>query len=205
MKTIVLASTKGGSGKSTLAQALAVQAAKEGGVFVADLDPQKSVQRWWERRGSPSNPMLAASELSVTRVLDVIKRRNAERDWLIVDTPGSLLDIVMDAVKHADAVLVVLQPSGKDLEAQGALEEIIEKAGKTDRTLYVINRASKTDKLARDAAEVVAERSALPPVMICNRVDYVRADLSGKTAAETNKDAAKEIAALWASVKRIAK
>jgi chromosome partitioning protein len=203
VKIAVLASTKGGSGKSTLAQALAVEASKVGSVFLADLDPQQSVARWWERRGRPTNPMLAADKTSVTRVLDLLDRRGAKPDWLIVDTPGSLMPTIRDALKHANAVMVIVRPSSKDLEAQGALEELIVKSGKVDRTLYVINCASKTDRLARDAAEFVADRSALPPVLISCRVDYVRADIDGRTAVETNKDAAQEIAALWKAVKRV--
>jgi chromosome partitioning protein len=205
VKIVVFASTKGGAGKSTLAQALAVEASKEGPVFLADIDPQQSVAKWWERRGGPTNPMLAAERTSVTRVLEVIERRKATRPWLFVDTPGSMMQAIKDALKHAHAILVVVRPSSKDLEAQGALEDLIVRSGKTDRALYVINGASKTDKLAKDAAAFVAGRSVLPPLMICNRVDHVRADIAGKTAAESNKDAAKEIAALWAAVKRIVK
>jgi chromosome partitioning protein len=200
---VVFASTKGGSGKSTLAQALAVEASKETPVFLADLDPQQSVAKWWDRRGSPTNPMLATERTSVTRVLEVIHRRDAGRPWLFVDTPGSLMPTIKDAIKHADAILVVARPSSKDLEAQGALEDLIARSGKSDRAVYVINGASKTDRLARDAAAFVADRSAVPPLLICNRVDYVRADITGRTAAEGNKEAAKEIAALWAAVKEI--
>jgi chromosome partitioning protein len=205
VKIVVFASTKGGSGKSTLAQALAVQAAKEESVFLADLDPQQSIAKWWERRGSPTNPMLATERTSVTRVLEVIERRAAGRAWLFVDTPGSMMQTIKDALKHADAILVIVRPSSKDLEAQGALEDLIARSGKGDRAMYVINGASKTDRLARDAAAFVADRSAIPPLLVCSRVDHVRADIAGKTAAESNKDAAREIAALWEAVKRIAK
>lgn len=205
MKIAVLASTKGGSGKSTIAQAIAVEAAKEGTIFLADLDPQQSIARWWERRGRLGNPMLASDKTSVTRVVETLERRGARPDWLIVDTPGSMIPTIRDALKRADVVLATVRPSSKDLEAQGALEDLIAKAGKGDRTLYVINCASKTDRLAKDAAAFVADSSALPPVLISARVDHVRADIAGKTAGEVNKDAAKEIAALWQAVKRIAK
>lgn len=73
------------------------------------------------------------------------------------------------------------------------------------RLRHRINGASKTDRLAKDAPAFVADRSAIPPLLVCNRVDHVRANIAGKTAAESNKDAAKEIAALWEAVKRIAR
>ena len=205
MKIVVLGSTKGGVGKSTIAQALAVEAAKEERVFLADLDPQQSVARWWDRRGRPGNPMLADEKTSAPRALDLIAKRGTELDWLIIDTPGSNLEIIRGALNRADVILVVAQPSSKDIEAQGALEGLIENTGKGERALYVVNRGTKADKLTKDAVEFLADRSAETPTLICNRIDHARADIVGKTAAETNKDAAKEIAALWAAVKRIAK
>jgi chromosome partitioning protein len=204
VKTIVLASTKGGAGKSTIAQALAVEASKEGKAFLADFDPQQSIARWWERRGRPGNPMLVDETLSAPRALDLLKKRNTEVDWLFIDTPGSNLEIIRGALKLADVVLVIAQPSSKDIEAQGALEDLIDRAGQQERALYVVNRGTKADKLTKDAVEFLAEKSALPPVLLCNRIDHARADVAGRTAAESNKDAAKEIAALWAAVKRIA-
>ena len=94
-----------------------------------------------------------------------------------------------DTLKHADIVLATVRPSSKDLEPQ----DLIAKAAKQERTLYIVNCAGKTDKLTKDAA-AFAEQSALPPVLISSRADYVRADIAGKTAAELRKDASKEIA-----------
>jgi chromosome partitioning protein len=205
VKIIVLASTKGGSGKSTIAQALAVEASKEGQAFIVDIDPQQSIARWWDRRNAPANPMLATVKKSLTLALETLRRNGAKPDWVIVDTPGSLVDKIEDAMAHADVVLAVIRPSLKDLEAQGALEDLIDKTGKRERTLYVVNAASKTDKLTKDTVEVAKDRAPSAPMLICNRIDFARADITGESAGETNKDAAKEVAALWAAVKRIAK
>lgn len=205
VKVVVLISTKGGVGKSTLAEALAVEAAKEGRVFLADVDPQQSTARWWRRRKGPENPMLIVNVPSIRQALDAIGKRNAERDWLIVDTPCSGMDTIREALLHADAVVGVIQASAKDVEAQDAANDLISQTKKGDRALWVVNRASKGNKLAKDAAATIAPWSAVPPVLIYDRVDHVRADLAGKTAAEMNKDAAREISALWQAVKEIAK
>jgi chromosome partitioning protein len=204
MKVVVLISTKGGVGKSTLAEALAVEAAKGERVFIVDIDPQQSTAAWWRRRKGPENPMLVTNVSAIRPALDAIAKRKAERDWLIIDTPGSNMNVLRDAVNHADVVVGVIQASGKDIEAQGAAQGLIQDAGKRDRTLWVVNRASKGNKLAQDAAERIGKSSVVPPVLISDRVDHVRADLVGKTAGEVNKDAAREISALWQAVKRIA-
>lgn len=204
VKVVVLISTKGGVGKSTLAAALAVEGAKDGKVFIVDVDPQQSTAAWWRRRKGPENPMLVINAGPIQQALDAIAKRKAERDWLIIDTPGSNMSVIRDAVRHADVVIGVIQASGKDIEAQGAAKDLIQDAAKEDRTLWVINRASKANKLAQDAAERVARLSVVQPVLISDRVDHVRADIVGKTAPEVNKDVAKEIAALWQTVKRIA-
>jgi chromosome partitioning protein len=204
VKVVVLISTKGGVGKSTLAEALAVEAAKDERVFIVDIDPQQSTAAWWRRRKGPENPMLVTNVSAIRQALDAIARRKAERDWLIIDTPGSNMNVLRDAVSHADVIVGVIQASGKDIEAQGAAHGLIQEAGKGDRTLWVINRASKANKLAQDAAERVGKMSAAPPVLIGDRVDHVRADLVGKTAGEVNKDAAREIAALWQAIKGVA-
>jgi chromosome partitioning protein len=203
VKVVVLISTKGGAGKSTLAEALAVEAAKDGRVFIADADPQQSTTAWWRRRKGPDNPMLIVNFGSLRQAIEAIARRKAERDWLIVDTPGSHIEVIREALRHANAVLGVIQPSGKDIEAQGAARDLIAEAKKGYCTLWVVNRASRGNKLAQDAAERVAPGSAGPPVLIYDRVDYVRADLQGKTGPEVNKEAAKEIAALWQAVKGV--
>lgn len=204
MKIVVLASTKGGVGKSTIAQALAVEAAKDGKVFMVDIDPQQSVARWWDRRNAPANPALATGRKSLTLALETLKRNGASPDWVIVDTPGSLVEKIGDAMARADVILAVMRASLKDLEAQGALEELIDETGKRERTLYVVNAASKADKLTKDTLEILADRSTATPMLITGRVDYPRADIDGRSAGETNKAAAKEITALWTAVKRIA-
>lgn len=57
MYIIAVVNTKGGVGKTTLASALAVRAAKDSPrVAMVDLDPQRSLVEWWQRRGATDNP-----------------------------------------------------------------------------------------------------------------------------------------------------
>jgi chromosome partitioning protein len=203
--TVTLVSTKGGCGKSTLAECLAVEAVRRGqSVAVADLDPQQSTAAWWRRRAGPDNPMLITGRGSVIRALREIEKRRDEQGVLIIDTPGADMAAISEAIHAGDVILVVVQASIKDLEAQGAVTELIERAGKTASTVYVINRADGRSGLAKFAADVIRERSAVEPLIVAERADYVRADAAGKTGNEINPKAKAEIAALLSAVERIA-
>lgn len=204
MVIIALVSTKGGSGKSLLAECLAVHAARQGkSVFLVDLDPQQSSAAWWRRRKGPDNPLLIAGRGSVIRVLRQIDARKAEREVMIIDTPGSDLAVIDRAIKAADRVVVVAQPSIKDLEAQGVVGELIDKAGKAEQALYVVNRAPARSPLARHAVEVLQRRSPHPPVIVADRTSYVQADAAGQTGNEIDAKAERDIAALWDAIERI--
>lgn len=205
MKIIVTASTKGGVGKSTIGACLAVEAARQGcSVYIVDLDPQQSTARWWVRAGGPDNPMLVTGVDNVTLARHIIEQKKAGRDYFIVDTPGSMMDVITDALRAADAIAVVVQPSPKDLEAQGAVETLIAKLSKTERALYVINRCDRRSSLPFRAFSTVAMRSTYPPMLVGERVAYVRADADGKTGPDVDSEAAEEIAALWVALKGIA-
>jgi chromosome partitioning protein len=204
MLVVALISTKGGCGKSTLAECLAVEAARLGrSVFLADLDPQQSTAEWWRRRGGPENPMMLASRGSMIRALRDIREHRSERDVMVIDTPGSDMAVVSEAIHAADCVVVVVQASIKDLEAQGAARDLIERAGKADRTVYVINRADRRSSLVKHAADLLRSRSAVEPLIVAERSDYVRADAAGKAGNEISAKARAEISALWAALEEV--
>jgi chromosome partitioning protein len=204
VRVAALVSTKGGVGKSTLAECLAVAAAQEGqSVYLLDLDPQQSTAAWWRRRKGPDNPMLVTGVEMASRAVTLLKQKKAERDLMIIDTPGSFLGVINDAIQDAAVIMVVVQSSPKDLEAQGAVEGLIQKAALHERVLYVVNRVDPTSNLAKSAVEALRPKTVRAPVMIGDRVDYVKADAAGKVANEINEKARTEIAALWEAVKGV--
>jgi cellulose biosynthesis protein BcsQ len=172
-------------------------------VFLADLDPQQSSSEWWRRRGGPDNPMLLGGRGTVLRRFREIEELRGQRDVMILDTPGAVMGGVQEATKMADCVVVVVQPSIKDLEAQGAMRDLIDQNGQRDRSLYMVNRVDGRSNLGAQAAAVIRDRSPHEPFQITDRIDYVRADAVGKVGNEISKAARVEILGLWEAIVRI--
>lgn len=112
MSTVLIANPKGGSGKTTLATNLAGYFATRGRhVVLSDMDRQRSALQWLERR---------PYKLPLIHGLDGRGDHTGSlsADWNIVDSPAGLRgDKLSTAVKHADWVIVPMQPSAFDMGA----------------------------------------------------------------------------------------
>jgi chromosome partitioning protein len=201
MKTVAFAGTKGGVGKTTLAFNIACEAAKHGTVFLADMDPQKSFETFAEVRGG-NNPLLLKNVQSIPRAIADLTRAGFLRDFLIVDTPGSFMNVIRDAARAADCIVVPMQPSAIDVLAQGDLVSLVTQLGKAAQMLPVLNRVENRGSLD-DARRRIAALFAATPVMVKNRNLYARALAAGKAGPETDKEAAKEMASLWAAIQAV--
>ena len=135
MKVIVFASSKGGVGKTTLAFNVGIHAARAGaGVQLADVDPQKSLLDVCLRRRDmheliADNPMILENVDTIARTVADLEASGYARDYLIVDTPGSSMGILREAIAAADVVVVPLQPSPFDYMAQEDVSRLIKALG----------------------------------------------------------------------------
>lgn len=202
-KTLVLAASKGGVGKTTLASALAVRAAADGKrVALVDTDPQASLDRWWEMRGSPENPQMFDADANL-ETLELIRAEGW--DWLVIDTPPAMFDRIEAAIYIADFVLVPCRASAFDIDAVAHVVELCETHG--TNFAFVTNAAHPQWTKMVEGAEGYLK--TLGPVLserIGFRKDYAAAVTIGKSGPEIGKDgkARSEIDALWATVKRSA-
>jgi chromosome partitioning protein len=122
---------------------------------------------------------------------------------MFVDTPGSLMHVIRDALSVADCVVLPLQPSPMDWGAQEAVADLVADMGLSDRTLFVINRAEGKSDMVDRAKSFFAMRTKYPIHVIKHRVEYARAVETGKAGYETNKDAGKEIRELWVAIQNV--
>lgn len=202
MKTIVFAATKGGVGKSTLCFNVAIEAAKKHQVLMADLDPQKSLTAIFNRRSEMINPRIVSKMTDVGEGVRLLMEAGYGREFMFVDTPGSLMPVIRSAIIAADLIVLPLQPSALDWDAQEDLVALIESLGLQDRMMFVVNRTEGKSDLIKQAKEHFALRTKLPVQEVKHRIDYARGAGMGKAAFEVggNKDAAKDCRDLWKAV-----
>ena len=113
MPVIVVANPKGGVGKSTLATQIAGYLASRGhSVMLGDVDRQQSSRMWLKLRPAGLPPIQPWDVSHGDHKL----RPPKGTTHVVLDTPAGLHDKRLDEVmKHADKVVVPLQPSVFDI------------------------------------------------------------------------------------------
>jgi len=207
MRIIAVVNAKGGVGKTTLTSCLAVEASKESErVALVDLDPQRSLVSWWQRRGESKNPTIFASGASAAEAVEQLEQ--TRWDWVFFDCAPGFLTEMKEAIDVAHLALVPLKPSLADLESTADALELARQA--ETPVLCVLNevppRSSELADQIRQA--LVAQTVPVAEASISDRVSYPRALTAGKVVAEVDsgrhKDAAKEVTTLWSEVKEAA-
>jgi chromosome partitioning protein len=204
---------KGGVGKTTLALHVAGAWAAQGKrIVVVDTDSQGSALDWSEQR----------TKGGLTRLFDVLA---LARDTLNVKAPEIARDVdhvVIDGSSHsaalmrsamlaADLALVPALPSPFDGWASSETLRLLHEARLFRPQLiarFVLNRCGARTLIASEIAETMAKHE--PPALaarIGQRVVFADAARTGRLVSEMprSKPAAREVAALAAEIKRIAR
>jgi chromosome partitioning protein len=201
MHIIVINSQKGGSGKTMLCKHLAVEAerAGDGPIFLIDTDPQGSLSAWHAKREA-NHPVLADVPFEgIAKGLEVLRHHGAE--YCIIDTASGRLDIASDLFKLANLVIFPLQDSEDDLTAAPVTIQNLKQAGAP--FVFVLTRVKPNTLITAQAAAVLSRHGQVADTFIGDRTGYKSRWEKGQTVteAEPKGPAAKEVAALWRSIK----
>ncbi len=197
MYVLALVTQKGGSGKSTLAVGLAVAAMENGErVALVEADPQGTIWRWKERRGS--------AYPRVDRVTDpaylepVLARLEAEGIWLvIIDTAATSNALALQAVRSSDLCLIPARPSPADIEA--AIPTLLAARRNNRRFAFVLNQTPARGGRLSEAATSLNSLGHLALPYVVQRNDHQDALGVGLGVTEyaQGDKAADEIRQLW--------
>ena len=160
MPVIVVANPKGGVGKTTLSTNLAGYLASRGhAVMLGDVDRQQSSRSWLDQRPA-GLPKISAWETSHGDVV----RPPKGTTHVVLDTPAGLHNKRLDEVmKHADKVLIPLQPSIFDIHATHQFVRELLAHKRSDKVkLAIVGMRTREGTIATDQLRGFLESVKLP-------------------------------------------
>lgn len=179
MKVLTILSVKGGVGKSSLAVCLAVAAERSGKTVVLfDMDPQRTLLKWSQRREADSPEVLTLDEARLDEIL--ILARDQGVDWLVVDTQPRLQGTAAGAAVKADIVIIPTRPAVADLET---VTKSLELAGDTP-AVGILTFVPPRGLRGNEARAILQEMGLRVGPFMGNRVIYDYAMAEGLVPQE---------------------
>lgn len=180
MPVIVVANPKGGVGKSTVSTNLAGALAHRGkSVMLGDVDRQQSTRSWLDIR--PAN-LPAIQGWNIGK--DDVARPPKGVTHVVLDTPAGLhgKDLI-DVMRHADMVLVPLQPSLFDIQATHAfVRELATLKRAPHVRIGLVGMRVREITLASDQLKAFLNNLGLPVLgMLRDTQNYVQLAARGLT------------------------
>lgn len=180
MPVIVVANPKGGVGKSTVSTNLAGALAHRGRkVMLGDIDRQQSTRMWLNMR-PPTAPAIQGWDIGK----DDVARPPKGVTHVVLDTPAGLQgkDLV-DVMRHADMVLVPLQPSLFDIQATHAfVQELATLKRASHVRIGLVGMRVREVTLAADQLKAFLGNLGLPVLgMLRDTQNYVQLAARGLT------------------------
>lgn len=202
MKTITFLNSKGGVGKTTLCLNVAhgiIKAQPLAKLLLIDADLQGSLRKWHDKGLSDMQLLVADTRQS----LATAKRMacEADIDYLLIDTPGTLIGLAGSSISISDLVVIPLRPSGLDIWETIDAIDLVKAAMHANpklQAIFVINQAIVNSSLTLDVCCALAEADAteidLVKSVVNGRAVYSRSAKQGNSVfAHKDKHAINEI------------
>jgi chromosome partitioning protein len=163
LKILTIANRKGGAGKSTCAAHLSIEAIKNGlKVILIDLDPQKTLEGWWNRREEEDLPLIDTDANTIESTLK--KLTDKKFDLCIIDTPGDASQNSRVGIMVADLVLIPSKPTAPDLSAIGRTISMVEEHHK--KFLFVLTQGIVRSKATFQASSALSGFGPVAPAVL---------------------------------------
>lgn len=204
-RVITVFAPKGGVGKTTLATGLLAAARMEGIDAVGvDLDAQASLATWAEIRARQSRVPEVRTVTASPVEWPEVRRAEARRQLLVVDTPPGLDDderlaAIRILLRDSDLALIPAQPYAATLLKLTEMGLALRARGGS-RAVFVLNQVIAGRAVLREARDWLAQRGAeLCPVEIPLRDHIARAMGLGLAAVEfdDSQGGAAQMRTLW--------
>lgn len=196
--SVMVTNNKGGCGKSTIASNLATAFAAGGmRTALAEVDRQKSVLQWLDRRPDSARPIIGLDwRKAITDVPAGVQR-------LVIDgQAGMRLAQVDDLLELADVVVVPLLPSVFD---EGSTARFLERLAELKPirkqrkgVLLVANRLRARSKALQRLESFVTELGFPLAARLADRALYAELALQGRGVFDTGSRASAAVLAEWA-------
>jgi chromosome partitioning protein len=201
-KRLLITGPKGGLGKTTLARTIAVCAAQDDlAVAIVDLDPQKSLLKWYARR---------PEEMSRIELLDAGMEDAKELmeldgyDLIIIDTPPGIEAYpaaIQDLTTGANLTLVPCGPSIDEWEIIIPWMQRITRLALIEPS-YIMSRYTRTTLSAQDTKLKLSRNGRLCPIELPASEDIKRAGELGLGVSEIRRAyGSKEARGIWEYVR----
>ncbi|MCI1983686.1 MAG: ParA family protein [Bifidobacteriaceae bacterium] len=144
---VAVINTKGGVGKTTTVMEMGLTLHQMGeSVLVRDADPQGNSWDWAKDAKESQHALPFTVEIANKKSLSM----PTEQDWVIIDTPPSLVDTIQAAVDASEFVIVPMSPS--DMDYRRTMETI--RQLDKDASVLITKARFKTIQLAQVVADL---------------------------------------------------
>ncbi|KAF8818056.1 ParA family protein [Rickettsia endosymbiont of Cardiosporidium cionae] len=198
MQVIVICNKKVGVGKSTCTALLSLAAVRDNKkVILIDLDPQKTLEKWWNKRKELTPCLADVSTENFSSKIELMEREGF--DYVFIDTLGDLSNIPHEAIKFANLAIIPCKPTSTDLEAIGRTISMVKEAKKN--FIFVLCQAISRSNIMFKAASILSEYGIVAPTVMINRIAYVTSMHTASCVSKFSDIAGSEIQQIWEFIK----